>query len=114
MTRIFAILLLTLSLASCSSISEKQYDKLMTKLASSSKMQKQETEACKAKFHNARQQVRKNMAAVVGVPQDQAVKVFCNRMVKALASRKLSYEDFVAGSRGEITPRILRLVQGKG
>lgn len=114
MKRAIGILILAFSLASCTTFSEKQYDSLVTKLAASPRLQKNEIEACKRKYHNSRQSVRKNLAVVTGVDPDKGVSIFCNRMIKAFAKNKVTYEDFVAARRGQITPRLLKLVQGKG
>lgn len=114
MKRAIGILVLAFSLTSCTTYSEKQYDTLVTKLAASPRLQKNEIEGCKRKYHGARQSVRKNLAVVTGSDPDKGVTVFCNRMINAFAKNKVTYEDFVAARRGQITPRMLKLVQGKG
>lgn len=53
------------------------------------------------------------MALVMNTSTSKTVPLYCKRMVNALARNKISYKEYVAGTRGEASPKIIKIIQGR-
>ena len=68
---------------------------------------------CQADIRMKPKQLRNNMAALVGVTPAQMPAVFCNRVLSAIESGHLTAADLNATGRGDISPKVLAVVQGR-
>ena len=54
-----------------------------------------------------------NMATLMKVPPARGPEVFCDRVIGAIMSGRLTAADMNSVSRGEITPKVLAVLQGE-
>lgn len=56
---------------------------------------------------------RRNMAMLINTSVAKAPQVFCERLMTGLASGKVTVADVNSIDRGEITPNMIRVLQGR-
>ena len=68
---------------------------------------------CRARIQMKPERQRNNMAALMGVSPAQVPTVFCERIISAIESGRLAAADLNAGGRGEFSPKVIAVVQGR-
>ena len=107
--RLGAVLLAAVVMSGCAP-TKPQFDVAVETMKGSKKARDKVTADCIAKFN------RKGVegaALVLDVPERDAKRVACQRIVAAMTDGRLSYEDLQAMMRGKPTPKIVRVMQGR-
>ena len=107
---ILAMLGLAALLTSCAPTKD-EYDTITTAMEGSKKLQTAVLRKCLENPMTAEE--RKNSAIVLDASEKDVKQLLCKRVVSALASKRLSYEDVVAISRNRFSPKVIKILQGR-
>jgi len=106
--RTLAIAVIAAGLAGC--MTEERYDAASAALQGSASLRAKAIEKC------ARNWTSKSLEAaalVLDVPESKAAGLVCQRSINAIASGKLTYEDVMKARQGNITAKMVRIMQGR-
>lgn len=106
--RVIALGAVTIGLPAC--VTEERYEATSTALQGSAALRAKTIEQC-ARGWSAKS--TENAALLLDVPQAKAARLICQRSVEAAASGKLTYQDLVRLRQGDITAKIVRIMQGR-
>jgi hypothetical protein len=56
---------------------------------------------------------RQNIAKVMNTSVGATPRTYCSRLTRGITSGRLSHKDISAASRGQVTPAIVRVLQGR-
>jgi hypothetical protein len=56
---------------------------------------------------------RQAIAKVMNVSVRNAPRIYCQRLTRGITSGRLKHADFNAGARGQLTPTVVRVLQGR-
>lgn len=98
--RITTSLLLLVALAGCSTVSSRDYAVLREELRTDPQARRAAIADCTKDFAKGSPSDRQNLAALAGTSAARAPAVACERIFRAIASGRISHEDFTA-SRGD-------------
>lgn len=56
---------------------------------------------------------RRNIAKLMNTSVGATPRLYCSRLTRGIASGRLSHADISAASRGQVTPAIVRVLQGR-
>lgn len=110
-SRCLGILAVCLALTGC--MTQEKYEAISTALEGSASLRAKAVNDCSAKSANWTKNATETAALLLDVPADKAPRLACQRTVNAAASGKLTYEDVIKMRRGEITPKMVRILQGR-
>ena len=106
-----SLMLGLLALGGC--ISETKYAAISEAYKGSPALRREELRRCNLQARAAPIQ-RAKLAVVMNLPpRSDPVPVLCRRMIESVASGKLSYEDYRTIRAGQITPKLVRILQGR-
>lgn len=88
------------ALAGCTTGSKSDYDLARNEIRKNAAVRRELVAQCKADFSKNSATDNENMAAVLGVSTASLPSAFCTRLYGAIASGKLTYEDFQSARRG--------------
>ena len=114
MKRILAILCVGLSVTACTSMSEADWNNSKAILQGSPAIKRDTINDCIARQRKEPLAERKSDAAFVNASLADAPKVFCERMIKAWASGRITYKDYLSlsASNADIS-KVILIMQGK-
>ena len=101
-----------LILAGCG-VSPARYDAYQEGDRGSPAMRNQSVNQCVQNFSAKPLRTRQQVATLMNTSVRSAPRLFCQRLVRGIASGRLSREDVNAGMRGQVTPGIVRVIQGR-
>lgn len=67
---------------------------------------------CTQRIRNKPLRTRQGIAKVANTSVSAAPRVYCSRLTRGIASGRLTHADMNAASRGQVTPNIIRVLQG--
>lgn len=88
-----------------------EYESYQTVLQGSKSVQREVLKECTNKRTSP--QSLKVIAMVLDTSEDKAKPLFCKRLVVATTNGRLNYDDYVNGVHGKITPKIIKVIQGR-
>jgi hypothetical protein len=56
---------------------------------------------------------RQNIARLMNTSVRSTPRTYCSRLTRGITSGRLSHSDISAASRGQVTPTIIRVLQGR-
>lgn len=112
MKKIMFVLLCGLAVSGCTTTREN-YETGAAALAGSKSLRNDVTQKCIAHARYSNPRARHNAALVMDVNDSQVDRLACSRMVNAVASGRLSYEEATALHYGRLTPKIVKILQGR-
>jgi hypothetical protein len=56
---------------------------------------------------------RQAIAKVMNVSVQHAPRIYCQRLTRGITSGRLKHADLNAGARGQLTPAVVRVLQGR-
>ena len=68
---------------------------------------------CTQKIRNKPFKTRQGIAKIANTSVSSAPRVYCTRLTKGMASGRLTHADINAASRGQVTPNIVKVLQGR-
>jgi hypothetical protein len=89
------------------------YDVARTALQGSPGLRSQTISNCGRMIDRKPLATRRNMATVMNTSTKNVSRLYCQRIIRAIASGRLTRADIQAGARGQLTPNIVRVVQGR-
>ncbi len=99
--KIASSLLVVLMLAGCSpSVSRSEYAEFQNALRTDPKLRRLIVDGCRQDFARMSPAERRNMAQVAGVSVARAPTVVCQRIFRAIANGRISYQEFTSRSGG--------------
>lgn len=99
---------ITIGLSAC--MTEERYEATSTALQGSAALRGKTIEHC-SRGWSAKS--TENAALLLDVPQAKAARLVCQRSIEAMASGKLTYQDVVRMRQGDITAKMVRVMQGR-
>lgn len=106
-----SLMLGLLALGGC--ISETKYAAISEAYKGSPALRREEIRQCNLRDRASPIQ-REKLAVVMNLPpRSNPVPILCRRMVESVASGKLTYEDYRTIRVGQITPKLVRILQGR-
>jgi hypothetical protein len=109
--RCLGVVAVCLALAGC--MTQEKYEAVSTALEGSASLRAKAVNDCSLKSSDWTKQATETAALLLEVPASRAPRLACQRTVNAVASGKLSYHDMIKMRRGEITPKLVRILQGR-
>jgi hypothetical protein len=113
MKKITALILCGIAVSSCTTTTRTNYDAGVTALAGSKKLRLMAIENCITKSKNADPAKRHRMAVLMDMDDSKVDRAYCNRIVNAAAEGRISYDEVVNAHYGQVTPNLIRIVQGR-
>ncbi|WP_105383768.1 hypothetical protein [Neorhizobium alkalisoli] len=107
--RMFAIACMTVALAGC--MTQERYQTVSTALEGSAALRAKTIKECTRSEWNPK--TTESLALVMDVSENKVPHLACQRVVNAIASGKLSYEDLEKVRQGNITAKIVRIMQDR-
>ncbi|MEP7455690.1 hypothetical protein [Phyllobacterium sp. SB3] len=101
-----------IALAGCQRVSESSYVQMQKTLAKPAQ-HKQMVGYCSNRMGDKPLKYRQNLAVVTGTNIENMPTTFCRRIGQALASGRLTREDVNESSKGNLTPMVLKVIQGR-
>lgn len=68
---------------------------------------------CTQKIRNKPFKTRQGIAKIANTSVSSAPRVYCTRLTNGMASGRLTHADINAASRGQVTPNIVKVLQGR-
>lgn len=106
--RALAIGAVTISLSAC--MTEERYEATSTALQGSAALRGKTIGECSRDW---RAKSLENAALLLDVPQSKAARLACQRFIEAVAAGKLTYQDVNRMRQGDITAKMVRIMQGR-
>ncbi len=111
----FAAALVGVSLvAGCSTMTEGEFNTMHTVLEGSPATKRQAIKDCIARERSISQADKNTYAAIMNVSAARYETAFCNRLMNALASGRITYADYVKlSSPGADSSKLIKVMQGR-
>ncbi len=112
--RYAAISLCTAIVAGCAPVSQGQWNTEVTTMQGSPAWRRQAIIDCTATAEKKPESVRVSMSKVMNVAPDKTPRVFCERMIRAVANGRLTYAEAtdIWAKRGDRSEYI-EIIQGR-
>jgi hypothetical protein len=94
-------------------ISQASYDASREALRGSSSLRSDFVRNCTRNIARKPYRTRRNIAKVMNTSVRSVPRLYCSRLTRGITSGRLSHSDISAASRGQVTPRIIRVLQGR-
>lgn len=91
--------------------SRQQYDVVQTALEGSPAYRAKSLSICLSQ--NWSDKALQEAALLMSVPKPKAKKLVCSRITSALSSGRLTHDDVKAIYRGQPTPNVIKILQGR-
>jgi hypothetical protein len=109
----YAILALSaLVLCGCG-ISQTNYAASREALKGSPGLRSDFVKTCTRNISGKPLKTRQNIAKVMNTSMGSMPRLYCTRLVNGIASGRLTHSDISAASRGQVTPDVIRVLQGR-
>lgn len=106
-------LVLVFALTGCNTVSEGQFNNAKAVLSGSPTLRIQKIQDCVAIQKNASRADKKFRAGLTGASIAKYPGVFCSRLINALASGRITYEDYKRLDRPDAdSSKVIRIAQG--
>jgi hypothetical protein len=112
MGRYIMLALSALVLAGCG-VSQAKYDASREALRGSSSLRTDFVKNSTRNISKKPYQTRRNIAKVMNTSVSSAPRLYCARLTRGITSGRLSHADINAASRGQVTPTIIKVLQGR-
>lgn len=112
MKKFLALLLCGLAVSSCTTTREN-YETGATALAGSKSLRRAFIQNCVAHARHNSAYARHNVALLMDVKDADVDRLACTRLVNAVASHRLTYDEMKSIQYGHLTPNFVRIMQGR-
>ena len=110
--KVRGLLIAVVFVASCSaSTSDSEFQKLQD-ITSRSDFARSINDECIEEISRETRKTREELAAAIKVPVSKLPSALCGRVVRGLASGRLTREDWDALNRGKATDNLIRVIKG--
>ncbi len=110
--RMMAVAIVTSALASCATqATPEKYQAASSALEGSAALRTKMIAQCVQQ--KWRKETIENLALLLDVSESKAPALGCQRVINGMASGKLTYEDFEKTRRGDITAKVVKVLQGR-
>jgi len=100
-------------LAGCQSTQEaNEYAVVQTALSGSKAMQREVSKECVNEMKVLSAEDVRMMAVFLDTTKSKALPLLCSRIVTGMTNGDLTYQDYKAVQRGELSPKVVRVMQG--
>ncbi len=111
-TNTLSIIVLALGLSGCG-VSASNYAAGQQVLQGSPAVRNNFINSCVERIRNKPLKSRQTIAMVANTSVSAIPRVYCSRMIRGIASGRLTYGDMNAASRGKVTPNVIKVLQGR-
>lgn len=110
--RMMAVAIVTSALASCATQgTPEKYTAASSALEGSAALRTKTIAQCVQQ--KWRKETIENLALLLDVSESKAPALGCQRVINGMASGKLTYEDFEKARRGDMTAKVVKVLQGR-
>ncbi|MBC2885456.1 hypothetical protein H7Q97_08555 [Ochrobactrum sp. CM-21-5] len=109
---IVSIVAMAVLLSGCG-VSASTYATGQQALSGSPALRSDFIKTCTQRIRSKPLKTRQGIAKVANTSVSAAPRVYCSRLTKGIASGRLTHADMNAASRGQVTPNIVKVVQGR-
>lgn len=106
-----AVAVAVLALSGC--VTQSNYDASREALRGSPALRTQFVNNCVSNIRAKPLSTRQGMATVMNTSVRNVPRVYCQRITRGITSGRLSRSDINAGARGQLTPAVIRVLQGR-
>jgi len=110
--RFIVVAVSMLALSGCG-ISQANYDASREALRGSPGLRSDFVRNCTRNISRKPYATRRNIAKVMNTSVRNTPRLYCSRLTRGITSGRLSHSDIAAASRGQVTPAIIRVLQGR-
>lgn len=103
-------ILLALSVLAGCAPSKQEYAAIQETVRGSAKARKLAMSQCLKDWSSSS---RRNASIILDVSEKDAPRLACARTIEAVRSGKLEYQDIVDIKRGNVTPKLVKMLQGR-
>ncbi|KQT69678.1 MULTISPECIES: hypothetical protein [unclassified Aureimonas] len=108
---ISTIVVASMALSGC--VSSTNYASLQEAMKGSPELVEKMTDDCAGSYHGSATE-REYLAKLARVPNnDKLPKVICLRAYRGIATGRITYEDFMSMSSGQLRPVVIRVIQNR-
>jgi len=101
-----------LALAGCG-VSQANYDAGREALRGSPSLRSDFVRTCTRNISRKPYATRRNIAKLMNASVSSTPRLYCSRLTRGIANGRLSRSDINAAARGQVTPTIVRVLQGR-
>lgn len=112
MKRLLALVLCGLAVSSCTTTREN-FEVGATALAGSKSLRRASIQNCVANARHNSPYARHNVALLMDVKDSDVDRLACTRLVNAVASHRLTYDEVQSMRYGQLTPNFIKIMQGR-
>ena len=113
MARRFIVVAVSMLALSGCGISQANYDASREALRGSPGLRSDFVRNCTRNISSKPYRTRQNVAKVMNTSVRNTPRLYCSRLTRGITSGRLSHSDIAAASRGQVTPAIIRVLQGR-
>lgn len=94
-------------------ISQTSYATSREALRGSPALQSQFVAHCVSRISKKPPKVRNALATLMNTSVRSAPRIYCQRVTRGISSGRLNHSDMSAAAKGQITPAVVRVLQGR-
>jgi predicted component of type VI protein secretion system len=110
--KIFLLLAASCVMSGCG-ISANNYSSSQEILRGSASVRNEFVQGCIIRITKKPLHTRQAIAKVMSVAVRSAPSIYCRRITRGITSGRLKHADVNAGARGQLTPTVVRVLQGR-
>ncbi|SEE80313.1 hypothetical protein SAMN05444161_7222 [Rhizobiales bacterium GAS191] len=99
--------------ASAPRLSRDKFSVAADAMKGSAALRRLGVERCAARMNAMPKSQRANIAALIDVSLEHMPATFCERVLSAMASGQMSYDDYVDAIRRHLTVKVVHIIQGR-
>jgi hypothetical protein len=107
------VALSVITIAAGCGVSQSTYNSSRELLRGSPAIKSQFVANCAMSISRKPVATRQALAMIMNTSLRSAPGVYCRRVTQGIASGRISHSDLNAGTRGEVTPKVIRVLQGR-
>jgi hypothetical protein len=108
----YIILALSAGILSGCGISQSGYATSREALRGSPALRSDFVNTCKRNIERKPLKTRQSIARLMNTSVRKTPYTYCSRLTRGITSGRLSHSDISAASRGQVTPAVIRVLQG--
>ena len=109
----YIVLALSAVVLSGSGISQTTYASSREALRGSPTERSDFVRTCTRNISRKPLRTRQGIAKLMNTSVANTPRTYCSRLTRGIASGRLSYSDISAASRGQVTPTVVKVLQGR-
>lgn len=110
--KVYSVIAVSIMLCGCG-VTQRNYAATQEMLRGSASVRNDFVQTCIARISRRSLADRQAIAKVMNVSVRNTPSIYCQRVTRGIVSGRLKHTDLNAGSRGQLTPAVVRVLQGR-